>query len=284
MPRYNNWYNRSNARSSTPDPIMEIVGFKGSNLTSEETSVRNMRQTIARSMSADGATIEDIQAVLGTDAQVVIESKSVKNESAAAGLVPLIRASNSRAINAAIDALKAPAPQELHLIAFDKEVDSVLSYKASADATAYSVFGRHGYVNPKTGRPSMPSTGQVARIFIGVGDDPQSRSNSKGPTGSQLRHQEWRKLVAAEGIGETAMALTTFRIVGVNHVLATSGLRTESELVFYVEAYSMWNDGLSKLQVPFPSMGGEVKEEENDFEDGSDTVLPTDFTDEDTLG
>ena len=286
MPRYNNnWNYRNNTRTSTPDPLADIIGFKGSDLTSEERSVKNIRQTAARSMLADGTSIEDITAILGMSADIVIESKSRKNEAAAAGLTSLIRSSNARSINAAIEALKAPAPQELHLVAFDAEVDAVLTYKASDEATEYTVFGRHGYVNPKTGRPSMPSTGQVCRIFVGVGDDPQSKANQKGPSGSQTRHQDWRMQVASEGIGETAMALTTFRIVGVNHVLATSGSRTESELVFYVEAYSMWNDGLSKLMVPFPSMGGEVKGEEGtEFEDGSDTVLPAEFNDEDPLG
>ena len=285
MPRYNNWNSRNNTRTSTPDPLAEIIGFKGSDLTSEEQSVKNIRQTAARSMLADGVSIEDITAVLGMSAEIVIESKSRKNEAAAAGLVSLIRSSNARSINAAIEALKAPAPQELHLVSFDAEVDAVLAYKATDEATEYTVFGRHGYVNPKTGRPSMPSTGQVCRLFIGVGDDPQSRGRTKGPTGSQIRHQDWRKQVAAEGMGESAMALTTFRIVGVNHVLATSGSRTESELVFYVECYSLWNDGISKLMVPFPSMGNDATVEEvTEFDDGSDTVLPAEFNDEDPLG
>jgi hypothetical protein len=262
-------YFRRNSRNNTPDPVMDLVGFKGNNRTGEETSVRNTRQTIARTMVKDGLDIDAIADLLGKEAEITIPSMASKTEAAIAGLNQARNSKTAKVINDAVAALRSQSVQELHLLPFDGDLDGEFAYQKSDQDTEYYIVARRAYLNPKTGRPSAPSSGNIARVFITVGDDPQAQGNRREPSGQQIRHGNWRKQVTAEGLAVSASVVHTFRIVGVNHVLATSGDRTESQMVFYVEGYSFWSDGASKMMVPRPSMNGE--ESSLDSEESSDS-------------
>lgn len=281
MPGRNSYFRRFR-NNSEPNPLLDLVGFKGSNRTPEETSVRNMRQTIARCMDQQGIEIDMIADLLGKEAEISIPSLASVKSAAIAGLKMVANSRSAKAIQDAVDAMGAPSVQELHLLPFDEGLDGEFSYKATEGDTEYYVVTRRAWLNPKTGRPATPANGQVCRVILGVGDDPQSRANNRGPTGQQIRHQNWRKTVIADGLAVSASVVNTFRITGVNHVLASTGSRTEAEIVFYVEGYSFWSVGDSKLLAENPAMNGEESTSDADTGMDSGTIhVGADFGDDD---
>lgn len=282
MPGRNNGYFRRYRNNTEDNPLLDLVGFKGQNRSNEEKSVRNMRQTVARSMDKDGADLDAVSAMLGKAASIVVPSLASLKQAAIDGLTAARTSRSTKAINDAIAAIRAPQVQELHLLPFDPDFDGEFPYQASDDDTQYYVVMRRGFIDPETGRPAMPSTGKICRVLTSVGDDPRNTGNNRrGPSGSQIRHQDWRQQVTDEGFLTSACMINTFRITGVNHVLAANGSRTEAELVFYVEAYSAWTDGVSKLLVPFPSTGGEQSKESDQEMDGPEEQIDTHFGDDD---
>ena len=276
-------YFRPRRNTSEPDPLMDVIGFSGNNRTSDEVFVRNIRQTIGRSIMASEKDIEAAKEILGGTADIKFNSVALEKDSAKAALSQVANARNGRAIQKAIILLGLPSLQELHLMDFDPAVDGEYLYQATEDSMEYHVVSRRAWFG-KEGRPARPSNGTPFRVFIGVGDDPMNRGrNRSGPTPAQIRHQAWRKLVNAEGLGLAACVIHTMRVVGVSHELSSEGDRQSTQTVFYVEAYSGWTDGYSKMLVSAPTMDGNGTQDDAGYDETPDTVLASDFGDEDSF-
>ena len=176
-------YFRPRRNTSEPDPLMDVIGFSGNNRTSDEVFVRNIRQTIGRSIMASEKDIEAAKEILGGTADIKFNSVALEKDSAKAALSQVANARNGRAIQKAIILLGLPSLQELHLMDFDPAVDGEYLYQATEDSMEYHVVSRRAWFG-KEGRPARPSNGTPFRVFIGV--RPISRLIRKnGKTGTR---------------------------------------------------------------------------------------------------